>query len=341
MRSARQPGLGSTWNSASDQLENPPPLDFYYSRTSNPQKFNIRRTRFGPDAVPHTSWVEACRVHGHYTRIVANLPVQSAGQSDVDYDNYIHDLIWHPFFDWPVWRDCLVRTLTAVNGPATVFERFWAFWVNHFTVSSIGKDSKIFYGLHIRNIRNRMTGSFADMLRDAVINPAMLDFLDNKLSAGLNSFLGRRNFGVPNENHAREILELHTMSPAGGYTQTDVEELTLALTGWGHYNGHPEDSVVQGSPYGLYFNWKRHEPGDRTIMGKAMYQRPARGCQSAPKAGGRLALALQVARALGAAVPAAEPEDHRRSQKAWKSRNHDRRHRQPRRGIWRQRDALR
>ena len=35
----------------------------------------------------------------------------------------------------PEWREALLRSLTAVNGPSPVFERFWAFWVNHFAVN--------------------------------------------------------------------------------------------------------------------------------------------------------------------------------------------------------------
>lgn len=171
--------------------------------------------------------------------------------------------------DVPRWRDCLVKTLTAVNGPSPVFERFWWFWCNHFTVSTTEAEIKLFYGPHTRNIRNRMTGKFTDLLQDAILNPGMLVYLDNHLSTGPNSFSGKRDDGNLNENLAREVFELHTMSPAGGYTQKDVIEAALALTGWQFYAGIPTHGEhIKGAKYGVWFQKERHEPGSRTIMGK-------------------------------------------------------------------------
>ena len=67
----------------------------------------------------------------------------------------------------------------------------------------------------------------------------MLKSLDNFLSRGPNSSFNKsrreRNMEVKslNENHAREVLELHTLSPAGGYSQTDVIETAKIMSGWG------------------------------------------------------------------------------------------------------------
>jgi hypothetical protein len=71
-------------------------------------------------------------------------------------------------------------------------------------------------------IRRHALGNFRDLLAASAKSPAMLTYLD-----------GRSNLrGRPNENHAREILELHTLGVNGGYTQRDVSELARALTGW-------------------------------------------------------------------------------------------------------------
>ena len=71
-------------------------------------------------------------------------------------------------------------------------------------------------------IRPHVTGRFADMLLAVMRHPAMLLYLDNVSSAGPDSPAGQRGKRGLNENLARECLELHTVSPAAGYTQADV-----------------------------------------------------------------------------------------------------------------------
>jgi uncharacterized protein (DUF1800 family) len=68
-------------------------------------------------------------------------------------------------------------------------------------------------------IRPHAFGRFADLLRAAVLHPAMLLYLDNAQSIGPRSRLGRRRERGLNENLARELLELHTLGVHGGYTQ--------------------------------------------------------------------------------------------------------------------------
>lgn len=65
-------------------------------------------------------------------------------------------------------------------------------------------------------------GNFGDLLRFSATSPAMLVFLDNISNSNVE----------PNENYAREILELHTMGVDNGYTQSDIEELARVFTGW-------------------------------------------------------------------------------------------------------------
>ncbi len=65
-------------------------------------------------------------------------------------------------------------------------------------------------------------GSFRDMLEASALSPAMITYLDTYYSSA----------GNPNENYPRELMELHTMGVDGGYTQTDVEQLARAITGW-------------------------------------------------------------------------------------------------------------
>ena len=65
-------------------------------------------------------------------------------------------------------------------------------------------------------------GNFRQILEVSALSPAMILFLDSYLNIA----------GAPNENYARENLELYSMGVNGGYTQTDVEELARVLTGW-------------------------------------------------------------------------------------------------------------
>ncbi|MEM8855710.1 MAG: DUF1800 domain-containing protein [Pseudomonadota bacterium] len=142
-------------------------------------------------------------------------------------------------------------------------ERLVLFWSNHFTVNfRMGIVLAVTTGLFEREaIRANVLGYFEDMLSTAVLHPAMLNYLDNQRSIGPNSRAGRRRGNVKvNENLAREVLELHTLGVNGGYTQDDVVELALALTGWrGGF------SARERSPA---FARRWHEPGYRTVLGK-------------------------------------------------------------------------
>jgi uncharacterized protein (DUF1800 family) len=244
------------------QISTVPPLDFY-----GPDGNSIR-DRFPDYAEPVPDFGEATRLWGHYANLEADLENQVGKMPPGEWQKKIEAEVYLPRSDYPYWRDCLVRSLTAVNGPSPVFERFWSFWVDHFAVNS-NAFTKLLYGPHTRAIRARMTGKFADMLSDAILNPAMLYYLDNWLSTGPHSPTGRNGKETINENLARELLELHTISPSAGYTQDDVIQTAYVLSGWSFYGGERNQrDIPKKSPYGTYFNINRHEPGTRKILGK-------------------------------------------------------------------------
>jgi uncharacterized protein (DUF1800 family) len=140
-------------------------------------------------------------------------------------------------------------------------ERLVDFWMNHFTVSRRSGTTAPLPGTFERDaIRPHLTGRFADMMVAAALHPAMLIYLDNIGSVGPNSPFGqRRNRGL-NENLAREVLELHSLSPAGGYTQGDVQELAKILTGF--------TVVTDQEPFAFVFRPQTHEPGDKQVLGR-------------------------------------------------------------------------
>jgi uncharacterized protein (DUF1800 family) len=89
----------------------------------------------------------------------------------------------------------------------------------------------------------------------------MLAYLDQAQSAGPDSIVGERKHKGLNENLARECLELHTVSPAAGYTQQDVTNFAKILTGW--------SIELKQPPTGFKFRPFQHEPGEFEVMGRS------------------------------------------------------------------------
>ncbi|MDZ7938599.1 MAG: DUF1800 family protein [Rhodoferax sp.] len=202
-----------------------------------------------------------------------DLRIAGRGLSPAEFQKLAFEKIGRPYHVRAPWHECLVRGCMAVNGPAPVFERFWHFWANHFTVApSINNNSYATVGPYMRMLRTHMVGSFRDMLFEAVTHPAMVLYLDNVKSTGPNSQT-RKNGGSTdqiNENLGRELLELFTISTAAGYTQADVDAVTLILTGWG---GQMPAGRRLGA-LGSFFDFSRHEPGPQIFMGKTYSASP-------------------------------------------------------------------
>jgi uncharacterized protein (DUF1800 family) len=171
------------------------------------------------------------------------------------------------------------RMNAALVTQSPFVERLVHFWANHFAISADKADLVGLAGtLEFEAIRPHVLGRFGDMLAAAERHPAMLIYLDQAVSVGPNSVVGRRvaskyqrKIGI-NENLAREILELHTVGVGAGYTQSDVTEFARAMTGWsvsgiGRRPGARLDGS-EGPPGAFFFAANVHEPGERTIMGK-------------------------------------------------------------------------
>ncbi len=175
--------------------------------------------------------------------------------------------------------DIAVRVNTALTSPAPMIERLVHFWSNHFSVS-VGKPGTQFEaGPHeFTAIRPHVLGRFSDMLKAAVLHPAMLIYLDQFQSIGPNAPFAQRRArrgsdqqrprGL-NENLAREVLELHTLGVDGGYSQSDVTELARALTGWTVPGIGRVGRFAEDQPSGAAFVALVHEPGARQVLGRA------------------------------------------------------------------------
>ncbi|RNJ63389.1 MAG: DUF1800 domain-containing protein [Porphyrobacter sp. IPPAS B-1204] len=176
--------------------------------------------------------------------------------------------------------DIAVRVNLAVSSRTPMAERLVHFWSNHFSVA-VGKPGTQFEaGPHeFTTIRPHVFGRFSDMLKAAVLHPAMLIYLDQFQSIGPNApFIQRRAArgggdqqrprGL-NENLAREVLELHTLGVGGGYSQDDVTELARALTGWTVPGIGQVGRFAQTQPSGAAFVALVHEPGARRVLGRS------------------------------------------------------------------------
>lgn len=152
------------------------------------------------------------------------------------------------------------RAQLHARTPRPYRERMVRFWANHLAISVAKTEVGPVAGAYEREaIRPRLGGAFRDLLLAAEGHPAMLIYLDNARSIGPNSPAGGRTGGGLNENHAREILELHTLGVHGGYAQADVVALAEILTGWG--------LARDGEPGGAAFSPQRHQPGAKRLLG--------------------------------------------------------------------------
>jgi uncharacterized protein (DUF1800 family) len=173
------------------------------------------------------------------------------------------------------------KLLRAIYSERQFEEVMTDFWFNHFNVFvEKGLDRLMLTSYERDVIRPHALGKFEDLLVATAKSPAMLFYLDNWLSVGPDSAKG---LGIPthpgayarrypparprpgkrgpglNENYGRELLELHTLSVNGGYSQRDVTEVAKVFTGW------TIDNPAQGS--GFKFDPRMHEPGPKLVLG--------------------------------------------------------------------------
>jgi len=140
------------------------------------------------------------------------------------------------------WVDEMVST----DSPLT--ERMTLFWHNHFT-SSLQKvrSPALMYRQNVL-LRKHALGNFGELLHAVSKDPAMLLYLDT----------ARSRSGQPNENFAREAMELFTLGE-GHYSEADVKEAARAYTGW---SIDPADGA---------FKWRPllHDDGVKTVLGRS------------------------------------------------------------------------
>jgi len=157
-------------------------------------------------------------------------------------------------------RDFVCATvLRAVLSRRQLEEVMVELWTDHFNIDiSKGDCAWLKVADDHEVIRRHALGRFRDLLRASATSPAMLWYLDGRVNRYARA--GDR----PNENYARELLELHTVGVHGGYTQRDVMEVARGLTGW---------SVRPKRGFGkarVEFHSHEHDDGAKVVLGQRL-----------------------------------------------------------------------
>ncbi len=154
--------------------------------------------------------------------------------------------------------------LRAIYSPAQLKEQMVWFWLNHFNVFDRKGPEAWLDADYVENaIRPHALGNFRDLVMATLTHPAMLVYLDN----------ARNSAKQHNENYARELMELHTLGVAAGYTQNDVQEMVRILTGVGVALNPRMRSALQTKFIrrdGFEFDPRRHDFGDKTLLGRTI-----------------------------------------------------------------------
>jgi len=132
--------------------------------------------------------------------------------------------------------------------PSPFTERMTLFWHNYF-VSSLQKvrPTRLMYRQNLL-LRKHALGNFRELLHAVARDPAMIVYLDN----------ASNRKGQPNENFARELMELFTLGE-GRFSEQDVKEVARAFTGWG----------IDGETGDFLFRAGVHDEGAKTVLGRA------------------------------------------------------------------------
>jgi uncharacterized protein (DUF1800 family) len=175
--------------------------------------------------------------HPGRERLHGPRPHDGDGRSLAPYDRWGHDQLW--------WLDRMIRTRRPL------VERMALVWHDWFATSREGVDEARLMIRQNQLFRKQGLGSFLELLTAVTKDPAMLLWLSGNENTRWS----------PNENYARELMELFTLGAGRGYTERDVRQQARALTGWRN------DWSRNLGPVRFRFDKERHDAGVKTIFG--------------------------------------------------------------------------
>lgn len=155
---------------------------------------------------------------------------------------------------------------------------FFAFYQTLFPAKRLFEATRFHYDLQNELRDLAFNGTFREILEAMALSPAMIVFLDTDTNVK----------AAPNENFARELLELHSMGVDGGYTQQDVVELARVFTGWNVCKkpdadaGDPLAACIPRNTYGTAseppgqwvrnFRTTQHDTGQKVLFAGTPHQ---------------------------------------------------------------------
>ena len=166
-----------------------------------------------------------------------------------------------------------------VYGKDQIRLRLMSFWFNHFTIGDVFMNESLIGHAMEEAILANLNGSFSDMLYEVTTHPGMLTYLDNNENTGEESKHSnwcKRQVDCQsglNDNLGRELLELHTVSPKAGYSETDIKQTAKVLAGWGAYFDQSIKDLKEWNGTANHWDmFKSHyaEPGNKKVMGKSI-----------------------------------------------------------------------
>ncbi len=248
---------GSSNNADSDEAQVPPPVVPPPSR----EYTVLKRTSFGP----HRDELASIQLLGIDSYLEEQLDHLSINDGSLETDL---QALFPAVYQTPVeliggFPDNIFSVATQMIAATQyrqmfskrqLFEIMVEFWSDHFNIhliNGLGPTLKPADDQDV--IRVHALGNFRDLLHASAKSPAMLFYLDNFFNQAV----------APNENYARELMELHTLGVDGGYTENDVKEVARCFTGW--TLRFPDDT---DGDYGEFvFVPAIHDDLEKTVLG--------------------------------------------------------------------------
>lgn len=204
----------------------PATLESWPTWRDEPDYPRLRRLTFGPTLAERTAviemglagWLEEQLAYEQPDDRTANIRLRPYDLVAQDAD-YL--LIWEAAEVQQQFKQATF--LRRVYSRRQIYEMMVHFWTDHFNIAITKDNTWALKPVDDRLvIRPHALGNFGNLLHASATSPAMLTYLDNQVNVR----------AWPNENYAREVMELHTLGVDGGYTQQDVMELARMFTGW-------------------------------------------------------------------------------------------------------------
>jgi len=177
------------------------------------------------------------------TRPVGAATLTGAAPTDEDGAPLAPNDAWGHDHGW--WLDRMIRT------DQPLIERMTLIWHDWFATSKVEAGQPLMLAQNAM-MRSNALGSFAELTLDVTADPAMILWLNQN----------QNNRWSPNENYARELMELFTLgADRGAYTEIDVRELARSLTGW------TNDWSAELGNHSFRFAADHHDPGPKQVFG--------------------------------------------------------------------------